>query len=133
MSNTNTERINLTITPKNIDDVINTLNKLPDGKGKIYTTRLNELKEEYNLVDNTNEEIKNLNNMEIVDNNNYTTVKTKLETVRSNILSNDRISNSQSGAVVLNQVNKELKDLGTVSNKYEEIESILKELRAYGQ
>lgn len=127
------EQVSVVVKPTNIDDIISELNKSSDDDFKGNIVQLQNLKGEYNTIDVINNQIRDLNQINVVDQNNYEDVKARLENIENDIVNNENIAKSESGELVLNQVRNELKSLGYVSEKYEEIESILKALRQYEQ
>lgn len=129
----NTEQLNIAITPDTIDDLINTLNKSNSEQFKNDLRNIQGVKNLYDAIDHINTEINKLNEINVVDTSNYDEVKIKLENIRTLITSNDRVAKTKTGSLVLSQINDELKNLNNVSEEYEEIEGILKELRKYEQ
>ncbi|HDZ6316066.1 TPA: hypothetical protein RTW27_002679 [Staphylococcus aureus] len=125
------EQLSLVVNPTNIDDIISELNKASDDEFKGNILQLQNLKSEYNTIDVINNQIREVNQINVVDPTNHDDVQARLKNIENAIVNNENIAKSETGEFVLNQVRNELKSLGDVSDKYEEIESILKELRKY--
>lgn len=125
------EQLSLVVNPTNIDDIISELNKASDDEFKGNILQLQNLKSEYNTIDVINNQIREVNQINVVDPTNHDDVQARLKNIENAIVNNENIAKSETGEFVLNQVRTELKSLGDVSDKYEEIESILKELRKY--
>ena len=106
------EQVSVVVKPTNIDDIISKLNKSSDDEFKGNIVQLENLKGEYNTIDVINNKIRDLNQINVVDQNNYEDVKARLENIENDIVNNENIAKSESGELVLNQVRNELKSLG---------------------
>lgn len=128
-----TEQLSIRLTPNTIDDVISALSMSNTEQFKNDLRNIQVVKNVYNTIDRINAEINKVNEINVVDTSNYDEVKSKLENIKRLITSNDRIAKTNTGSLVLSQINNELNNLKNVSEEYEEIEGILKELRKYAQ
>lgn len=128
-----TEQLSIRLTPNTIDDVISALSMSNTEQFKNDLRNIQVVKNVYNTIDRINTEINKVNEINVVDTSNYDEVKSKLENIKRLITSNDRIAKTNTGSLVLSQINNELNNLKNVSEEYEEIEGILKELRKYAQ